>query len=48
MGTTLFWMGVICIVFPFLIGAFIAAGNPGGDEDDYMIGDEDTDLRDKS
>lgn len=48
MGTILFWMGVICIVVPFLVGAFIAAGNPWGNEDDYMIGDEDTDLGDKS
>lgn len=33
MGTLLLWLGAICIVVPFLIGAFIAAGNPWGDDE---------------
>lgn len=43
MGAILFWMGVLCIVVPFLIGAFVRIGM-GDDEEDYMI---DPEWRDK-
>jgi hypothetical protein len=47
----MWWIiGIIaCIAIPLLLAAMIRFGNPWGDHDeDYMMGDDDTDWGDKS
>ena len=39
---------LVCVGVALLAGAMIRFGNPWGEEDDYMMGDDDPDRGDKS